>query len=100
MQVLVSCIKGLRYACVFCIFVYNYLQVCDTCGDIGREYLFVVCCRCSDGAEHTYCMPKMLDKIPEGGWMCQQCKMEERKDSSCVKLPCKRNVKSGPFIAI
>ncbi|KAK1399336.1 hypothetical protein POM88_009199 [Heracleum sosnowskyi] len=119
-------------------------QVCDTCGDIGREYLLVVCCRCSDGAEHTYCMPKMLDKIPEGGWMCQECKMEERKsqdndncdevggvahkfsvhvnakishrcdksggkdtysetnkinkDSSCVKLPCKRNednVKKG-----
>lgn len=54
-------------------------QVCDTCGDIGREYLLVVCCRCSDGAEHTYCMSKMLDKIPEGGWMCQECKMEERK---------------------
>lgn len=24
-------------------------------------------------------MSKMLDKIPEGGWMCQECKMEERK---------------------
>lgn len=82
-------------------------------------------------------MSKMLDKIPEGGWMCQECKMEERrnqendncdevggvthrfsvrvnaknshrcdksggkdtysetnktnKDSSCVKVPCKRN---------
>ncbi|KAK1378336.1 hypothetical protein POM88_025080 [Heracleum sosnowskyi] len=54
-------------------------QVCDTCGDIGCEYLLVVCCRCSDGVEHTYCMPKMLDKIPESGWMCQECKMEETK---------------------
>ncbi|KAL8148550.1 hypothetical protein AgCh_005788 [Apium graveolens] len=59
--------------------IFEHDQVCDTCGDIGREYLLVVCCRCSDGAEHTYCMSKMLDKIPEGGWMCQECKIEERK---------------------
>lgn len=24
-------------------------------------------------------MSKMLDKIPEGGWMCHECKIEERK---------------------
>ncbi|KAL1823939.1 hypothetical protein ACET3Z_010717 [Daucus carota] len=53
-------------------------QVCDTCGDIGRDNLLVVCFRCSDGAEHTYCMSRMLDKVPEGGWLCQECKMEER----------------------
>lgn len=23
-------------------------------------------------------MSKMLDQVPEGGWMCQECKVEER----------------------
>lgn len=28
--------------------------MCDICGDAGREDLLAICCRCTDGAEHTY----------------------------------------------
>ncbi|KAI3473851.1 hypothetical protein Pfo_028032 [Paulownia fortunei] len=54
------------------------VKVCDICGDAGREELLAICCRCSDGAEHTYCMREMLDKVPEVDWMCEECKSVER----------------------
>ncbi|XP_068650060.1 ASI1-immunoprecipitated protein 2-like isoform X2 [Aristolochia californica] len=53
------------------------VKVCDICGDTGREDLLAICSRCSDGAEHTYCMQIMLDKVPEGDWLCEGCKLKE-----------------------
>lgn len=53
------------------------VKVCDICGDAGREDLLAICSRCSDGAEHTYCMREMLDKVPEGNWMCEECRFEK-----------------------
>uniref|UniRef100_A0A5B7AJ90 PHD-type domain-containing protein n=1 Tax=Davidia involucrata TaxID=16924 RepID=A0A5B7AJ90_DAVIN len=53
------------------------VKVCDICGDAGREDLLAICNRCSDGAEHTYCMQEMLDKVPEGDWLCEECKLNE-----------------------
>ncbi|MFS7996408.1 putative chromatin regulator PHD family [Helianthus anomalus] len=55
------------------------VKVCDICGDAGREDLLAICCRCPDGAEHTYCMKVMIDKVPEGDWLCEECEMEETK---------------------
>ncbi|XP_051132998.1 uncharacterized protein LOC127252732 [Andrographis paniculata] len=54
------------------------VKVCDICGDAGREDLLAICYRCSDGAEHTYCMREMLSKVPEGEWLCEECKNVER----------------------
>ncbi|PKI38195.1 hypothetical protein CRG98_041448 [Punica granatum] len=53
------------------------VKVCDICGDAGREDLLAICCRCTDGAEHTYCMREMLQKVPEGDWLCEECKLAE-----------------------
>ncbi|KAK9726068.1 hypothetical protein RND81_05G187900 [Saponaria officinalis] len=53
------------------------VKVCDICGDAGREDLLAICSRCSDGAEHTYCMREKLDKVPEGDWLCEECKCNE-----------------------
>ncbi|XP_016484104.2 protein PARALOG OF AIPP2 isoform X2 [Nicotiana tabacum] len=53
------------------------VKVCDICGDAGREDLLAICCKCTDGAEHTYCMREMLQKVPEGDWMCEECKFDE-----------------------
>ncbi|XP_028752367.1 uncharacterized protein LOC114712078 isoform X2 [Neltuma alba] len=53
------------------------VKVCDICGDAGREDLLAICSRCSDGAEHTYCMREMLKKVPEGDWQCEECKFAE-----------------------
>ncbi|KAI3705939.1 hypothetical protein L1987_76188 [Smallanthus sonchifolius] len=85
------------------------VKVCDICGDAGREDLLAICCRCPDGAEHTYCMKVMVDKVPEGDWLCEECELEEIKiknrqktntetsaekdqssDSAVVKVPGKR----------
>ncbi|XP_019705590.2 protein PARALOG OF AIPP2 isoform X2 [Elaeis guineensis] len=53
------------------------VKVCDICGDAGVEELLATCSRCSDGAEHTYCMRIKLDKIPEGEWLCEECQLKE-----------------------
>ncbi|XP_074270044.1 ASI1-immunoprecipitated protein 2-like isoform X2 [Silene latifolia] len=49
------------------------VKVCDICGDAGREALLALCSVCSDGAEHTYCMRNKMEKVPENGWMCEEC---------------------------
>ncbi|KAL0904932.1 hypothetical protein M5K25_027096 [Dendrobium thyrsiflorum] len=53
------------------------VKVCDICGDAGREDYLATCSKCSDGAEHTYCMREMLHKVPEGEWLCEECKTKE-----------------------
>ncbi|KAL3652092.1 hypothetical protein CASFOL_001773 [Castilleja foliolosa] len=53
------------------------VKVCDICGDAGREDLLAICCRCSDGAEHTYCMREMLAKVPDSDWLCEECQAQE-----------------------
>ncbi|XVF30541.1 hypothetical protein REPUB_Repub16aG0066900 [Reevesia pubescens] len=57
------------------------VKVCDICGDAGREDLLAICSKCTDGAEHTYCMREMLQKVPEGYWLCEECKLAEETES-------------------
>ncbi|XP_030469115.1 uncharacterized protein LOC115687617 isoform X2 [Syzygium oleosum] len=57
------------------------VKVCDICGDAGREDLLAICSRCSDGAEHTYCMREMLQKVPEGDWVCEECKSADETEN-------------------
>ncbi|XP_052480048.1 uncharacterized protein LOC105761526 [Gossypium raimondii] len=57
------------------------VKVCDICGDAGREDLLAICSKCTDGAEHTYCMREMLQKVPEGDWLCEECKLGEGTES-------------------
>ncbi|ONI25965.1 hypothetical protein PRUPE_2G329000 [Prunus persica] len=57
------------------------VKVCDICGDAGREDMLAMCSRCSDGAEHIYCMRKMLRRVPKGQWLCEECKFAEEADN-------------------
>ncbi|XWS65028.1 hypothetical protein CRYUN_Cryun05aG0055300 [Craigia yunnanensis] len=57
------------------------VKVCDICGDAGQEDLLAICSKCADGAEHTYCMREMLQKVPEGDWLCEECKLVEETES-------------------
>ncbi|CAA7051588.1 unnamed protein product [Microthlaspi erraticum] len=56
------------------------VKVCDICGDAGREDLLAICSKCSDGAEHTYCMRERLDAVPEGDWHCEECTFAEEAE--------------------
>ncbi|XP_066387939.1 protein PARALOG OF AIPP2-like [Miscanthus floridulus] len=59
------------------------VNVCDICGDVGREYLLATCTRCLEGAEHTYCMRVKLEKVPVGEWFCEECQLkEDQKNTS------------------
>ncbi|KAJ9185636.1 hypothetical protein P3X46_005242 [Hevea brasiliensis] len=57
------------------------VKVCDICGDAGREDLLAICSKCTDGAEHTYCMREMLQKVPEVDWLCEECKLAEETEN-------------------
>ncbi|XP_059667443.1 protein PARALOG OF AIPP2-like [Cornus florida] len=81
------------------------VKVCDICGDAGREDLLAICSRCSDGAEHTYCMRDTLDKVPEGDWLCEECKFEEemkyqKQDRSDAVDGSGKNQSSGEASAV
>ncbi|XP_006663986.1 uncharacterized protein LOC102709889 isoform X1 [Oryza brachyantha] len=52
------------------------VKVCDICGDVGAEEKLAVCGRCSDGAEHTYCMRVMMQEVPKDDWLCETCHNE------------------------
>ncbi|KAA8522058.1 hypothetical protein F0562_012628 [Nyssa sinensis] len=56
------------------------VKVCDICGDAGQEESLAICSKCSDGAEHIYCMHIRLDKVPEGNWMCEDCMLQEETE--------------------
>ncbi|CAL9160574.1 ASI1-immunoprecipitated protein 2 [Musa acuminata AAA Group] len=56
------------------------VKVCDICGDSGLEELLAFCSRCSDGAEHTYCMQVRLDTVPESEWVCEECRLKEAQN--------------------
>lgn len=62
------------------------VKVCDICGDAGLEELLATCTKCSDGAEHIYCMRIKLEKVPGRGWMCEECmaKEETQKEMKCT----------------
>lgn len=56
------------------------VRICDICGDVGREALLALCSKCSDGAEHIYCMRIKMDQVPERDWVCEDCMlMQEPK---------------------
>lgn len=58
------------------------VNVCDICGDVGREYFLATCTRCLEGAEHTYCMRVKLEKVPEGEWLCEECQLNEDQNKT------------------
>ncbi|KAL5224365.1 hypothetical protein ABZP36_011004 [Zizania latifolia] len=58
------------------------VNVCDICGDVGREYLLATCTRCLEGAEHTYCMRVKLEKVPDGNWLCEECYLKEDQNQT------------------
>jgi len=63
------------------------VKVCDICGDTGYEEMLAVCSMCNDGAEHTYCMPSMLDEVPESDWLCEGCKLQQNASVKTVETP-------------
>ncbi|XP_020229583.1 uncharacterized protein LOC109810508 [Cajanus cajan] len=66
---------------------------CDVCGDVGLEKFLAICSKCTDGAQHTYCMRDILHKVPDG-WMCEECTMSEcKKSKSLVNFESSSNSK-------
>uniref|UniRef100_A0A8I6YKZ5 PHD-type domain-containing protein n=1 Tax=Hordeum vulgare subsp. vulgare TaxID=112509 RepID=A0A8I6YKZ5_HORVV len=63
------------------------VKVCDICGDVGDEVKLAVCNRCNDGAEHTYCMRVMMEKVPDGEWFCEECQTEVELEKEKLEKP-------------
>ncbi|KAL5224860.1 hypothetical protein ABZP36_011499 [Zizania latifolia] len=62
------------------------VKVCDICGDVGAEEKLAVCSRCSDGAEHIYCMRVLMEEIPEADWSCETCHTEVESEKKRNKI--------------
>ncbi|KAF0887974.1 hypothetical protein E2562_006896 [Oryza meyeriana var. granulata] len=62
------------------------VKVCDICGDIGAEEKLVVCSRCSEGAEHIYCMRVMMQEVPKAEWRCETCHNEVESEKRKTKI--------------
>ncbi|XP_064982690.1 protein PARALOG OF AIPP2-like isoform X2 [Musa acuminata AAA Group] len=75
------------------------VKVCDICGDAGQEELLAICSRCSDGAEHTYCMRIMLDKVPEGEWLCEECQLKEAENQMIGKSEAQTEAIEAPSVS-
>eukprot|EP01018_Ginkgo_biloba_P032220 Gb_18601 [translate_table: standard] len=71
------------------VLVEDDVKVCDICGDTGREEMLAICSMCNDGAEHIYCMQTMLDKVPEGNWLCEGC--QPKQNSSLKRIETAQN---------
>ncbi|KAL2322897.1 hypothetical protein Fmac_027276 [Flemingia macrophylla] len=68
---------------------------CDICGDAGVEKDLAICSKCTDGAQHIYCMRNVLDKVPDG-WMCEDCMESEcQKSQSLVNFESSRSSKTA-----
>ncbi|KAJ8455693.1 hypothetical protein OPV22_035042 [Ensete ventricosum] len=50
------------------------------------EELLAFCSRCSDGAEHIYCMRVRLDTVPESEWVCEECRLKEAQTQMVGKF--------------
>ncbi|KAF0887960.1 hypothetical protein E2562_006885 [Oryza meyeriana var. granulata] len=76
------------------------VKVCDICGDVGEEERLAVCSRCNDGAEHIYCMRVMMEEVPEGEWLCEECENElefEKEKKKLEKSQLKVGASKGQF---
>uniref|UniRef100_A0A0D9UY56 PHD-type domain-containing protein n=1 Tax=Leersia perrieri TaxID=77586 RepID=A0A0D9UY56_9ORYZ len=62
------------------------VKVCDICGDVGAEEKLAVCSRCSDGAEHIYCMRVMMQEVPKAEWLCETCHYEVECEKGKTKV--------------
>ncbi|XP_004511407.1 protein PARALOG OF AIPP2-like isoform X2 [Cicer arietinum] len=71
------------------------VKVCDICGDAGREDLLAICSRCTDGAEHTYCMREMLEKVPEEDWFCEECQDALETENKRLDVEEKKIIKTA-----
>ncbi|XP_022681267.1 uncharacterized protein LOC101777003 isoform X1 [Setaria italica] len=63
----------------------NLVILCDVCGDVGKKKHLAVCSRCTDGAEHIYCMQVMVKEVPQW-WLCETCQSEVQAEKKNNKL--------------
>lgn len=46
--------------------------MCEKCGSDDQDDVLLVCDDC-ERMYHTFCLDPRLDKVPEGGWKCNDC---------------------------
>ncbi|RDX80335.1 Tyrosine-protein kinase BAZ1B, partial [Mucuna pruriens] len=91
----VSFYTQLRSSMTFAPFVAPPVTVCDICGDVGLEKKLAICSKCNDGAEHIYCMRVILEEVPEGDWMCEDCMARKAKKN--IAIP---NIRKGKNLGL
>eukprot|EP00798_Chlamydomonas_sp_ICE-L_P027352 gene27352-4653_t len=67
------------------------MDTCALCGTAGS----VLCCDGCPGAYHLRCINATAKSIPEGEWMCPECKMGGRGESAGLRVPTAGRTPSG-----
>ncbi|CAF2144870.1 BnaAnng06750D [Brassica napus] len=52
-------------------------ETCEICGSVGVVGLMMVCFKCRDTREHTYCARVFLPSVPHI-WICEACRSSSR----------------------
>lgn len=64
---------------------------CSACRKKGDADNMLICETCERGF-HTYCHKPKVRRIPIGDWFCQQCKIQQAKESSPKKTRRRSNI--------
>ncbi|CAA7030887.1 unnamed protein product [Microthlaspi erraticum] len=51
---------------------------CEICGSVGIEDLIMICFKCRETREHTYCARVLLPSVPPI-WLCEVCRSSSRR---------------------
>ncbi|XP_010483773.1 PREDICTED: uncharacterized protein LOC104762221 [Camelina sativa] len=46
---------------------------CEVCGSVADELSIMICVKCRDTREHTYCARMLLHRVPRI-WLCEECR--------------------------
>ncbi|KAF3540606.1 hypothetical protein F2Q69_00025197 [Brassica cretica] len=52
-------------------------KTCEICGSVGIAGLMMVCFKCRDTREHTYCAKVFVPSVPHI-WICEACRSSSR----------------------
>ncbi|CAH2044073.1 unnamed protein product [Thlaspi arvense] len=52
-------------------------EPCEICGSVGIAGLIMICFKCRETREHTYCARVFLPSVPSI-WLCEACRLSSR----------------------
>lgn len=78
-DVMISKVKGYKWQCIEC-------KSCGLCGTSDNDDQLLFCDDCDRGY-HMYCLTPPMSAPPEGSWICDLCKKDDRYNPEAPQQP-------------